>query len=174
MYTQTELDQQPTIIIKICNVIWFCCNSVPYCFLNLSLLLKCFMNMSPYLVLVVTFLKWWRGLLNICIPHHFGGWLGKNCLIDLSYHIVSHTIITKLYKLPIDAFKSSAKLLFCNISLVLLTLWRFTCNLLLTVSSVIVAGEDCSLEDLWARLEEVWWHSRLHPGLCRLHVPPQW
>jgi len=26
--TCTELDLQPTIIFKICNVLWFCCNSV--------------------------------------------------------------------------------------------------------------------------------------------------
>jgi len=45
-YIYTELDLQPTITTKLCNVLWFCCNSVPKFSLKFSFLLRCFINMA--------------------------------------------------------------------------------------------------------------------------------
>jgi len=47
MQTYTELDLQPTTVLKMCNDFWFSCNSVLKFSLDFSLSLRCFMNMGP-------------------------------------------------------------------------------------------------------------------------------
>ena len=46
----TEWDLQPTEIFRICNVLWFCCNSVPKCSLNFRFSSKVLYEYSP---------RWW-------------------------------------------------------------------------------------------------------------------
>lgn len=60
MQTCIKLDLHPTLIITMCNVLWFCCttcNAVPQCYLNISfrLRLSCVTNMGfeIYIVLLV-------------------------------------------------------------------------------------------------------------------------
>ena len=46
IYEGLEFGLQPTIIFKICDVRWFCCNSVPKFPLNFRFSLRCFINMA--------------------------------------------------------------------------------------------------------------------------------